>query len=136
MTTRMTLADLRAQQERAPRRNRRDVEGPIHKAVLAYLRAALPGAVIHHSPNELAMRGRGAARILSNQKLMGMLPGFPDFLVLYAGRIIGLEVKAKGNSATDEQKAVGAAIIANGGLWAVVRSVDEAKARMVEWGVV
>ncbi len=57
---RMTVAQLRKHN-----RPRRDIEGPIHKEILAHLKARLPGAVIHHSPNELAMRGEGAARILA-----------------------------------------------------------------------
>ena len=38
-----------------------DRERPIHLAVLHYLRLKFPGCVIHHSPNELALKGREVA---------------------------------------------------------------------------
>ena len=63
-----------------------DREGPIHKAVLAYLRMRLPGAVIHHSPNETDMRGPTVARMIAKQKSLGMVVGFPDIVAFWRGK--------------------------------------------------
>jgi hypothetical protein len=114
-------------------RARRDREGPIHKAILAHLRVRLPGAVIHHSPNETDLSGPQAVRLVGKARCRGMLKGFPDLIVLWRGRVWGFECKAPGNRATLEQKAVGEAIHANGGRWAAVRSIEEVEERIAEW---
>jgi hypothetical protein len=110
-----------------------DREGPIHKAVLAYLRMALPGAVIHHSPNETDMRGRQAMLMVTRAKALGMQVGFPDLLVIWQGAVWGFEVKAPGNYPTEAQRATGAALEAQGARWAVVQSVDDAAACVAAW---
>jgi hypothetical protein len=112
---------------------RRNLEGPIHAAVLAYLRRQYPKAVIAHVPNQTDVKGSNIARAIAKQKMMGMLVGFPDLLMLHDGRFYGFEVKAEGGRTSDAQKAVGEAIIASGGFWAVVRSIDDVRERMEEW---
>jgi hypothetical protein len=112
---------------------RRNLEGPIHAAVLAYLRRQYPKAVIAHVPNQTDVKGSNIARAIAKQKMMGMLVGFPDLLMLHEGRFYGFEVKAEGGRASDAQKAVGEAIIASGGFWAVVRSIDDVREKMEEW---
>lgn len=127
----MTVFDLPGNHN--PRRARRDVEGPIHRAVLQYLRLVLRGAVIHHSPNEVDLSGAAVARAIAKAKSKGMLTGFPDILVIWAGQVWAFEVKAPGNKPTAEQARVGADIVSQGGKWAVVRSVDEAAAYVAQW---
>ena len=127
----MTLLDLPHQ--RPPQPKRRDREGPIHRAVIAYLRLALPGAVIHHSPNEVGVRGRDIARAIAKAKHNGMIVGFPDIIVIWAGDVWTFEVKAPGNYPTDDQCEVGRMIRAQGGKWAVVRSVDDAAEAVSQW---
>jgi hypothetical protein len=112
---------------------RHNLEGPIHAAILAYLRRQYPKAVIHHSPNETDVRGPTIARAIAKQKMMGMLVGFPDLMMLREGRFYAFEVKAEGGRVSDAQKAVGEAIIASGGHWAVVRSIDDVREKMEEW---
>lgn len=126
---RLTAAQFRASQRAAPR----DLEGPVHRAVLAYLRAALPGAVITHVPNETDLRGKEVARTIAKQKALGMLPGFPDLVAFWRGRVFAFEVKAGRNTASEAQLAVGLALEAQGVRWAVVRSVDEARACVERW---
>ena len=41
-----------------------DREGPVHRQILQGLRLVLPGALIHHSPNEFGMNGPEIARTL------------------------------------------------------------------------
>lgn len=81
MTDRISAAEFRA----AYAAKRRDVEGPIHKAILDYLRLVLPGAVIHHSANEMDLHADPKSKAIaqSKAKALGMLPGFPDLLVLW-----------------------------------------------------
>jgi len=112
---------------------RRNLEGPIHAAILAYLRRQYHGAVIHHSPNQTDVSGKLIARTIAKQKMMGMVVGFPDLMMLHKGRFYSFEVKAEGGYASPAQKAVGEAIIASGGYWVVVRSIDEVKEKMEEW---
>lgn len=113
----------------------RDVEGPIHKAILAYLRAALPGAVIHHSPNELNLSANPKSKAIAQAKAkaMGMLRGFPDLLVIYCGSVWCIEVKAPKGRISDAQQQVGADIEAMGGRWGIARSVDDARALVEAW---
>lgn len=129
---------------KAPRQKPRDIEGPIHRSILDYLRRVLPGAVIMHAPNELQIGHKGtdaerlrlskAKAIAQNRaKALGMLPGFPDLLVIWRGHVWGLEVKGPGKFATDEQRHVGALIEHNGGRWAVVRSIDDAADCITRW---
>jgi hypothetical protein len=108
-------------------------EAPIHRAILAYLRLALPGAMIHHSANERGMRGRSAARDIANAKRNGMVVGFPDLMVLWNGRLMCFEVKAPGGYPSPAQKAVGQQIQAQGGFWAVVRGVDDVQGMLSAW---
>ena len=112
---------------------RRNLEGPIHAAILAYLRRQYPGAVIHHSPNQTDVKGQAIARTIAKQKMLGMLVGFPDLIMLHQGRFYGFEVKAEGGYPSPAQKDVGAAIVAAGGFWAVVRSIDDVKEKMENW---
>jgi hypothetical protein len=110
-----------------------DREGPIHASVLAYLRRQYPNAVIHHSANQTDVRGPAIARAIAKQKMMGMLVGFPDLLMLHEGRLYTFEVKAPKGVPSDPQKAVGEAIVASGGFWAVVRSTDDVREAMEKW---
>ena len=74
--------------------------------------------------------------MLGNVDSLGMLPGWPDLIVLWRGQFWSFEVKAPGNYPTLKQKQVGEAIEAQGGRWAVVRSVDDAEACVTEWKAV
>jgi hypothetical protein len=112
-----------------------DREGPIHKAILEYLRRALPGAMIHHSANELDIGGDRRAKAIAQgkAKAKGMMPGFPDLIILWCGRFLAIEVKADGNYPDPQQRDVGALIEKNGGTWAWARSVTEAEKIVKAW---
>lgn len=110
-------------------------EMPIHVGILGYLRDKFPNAIIHHSPNEFGMSGKAVARQIAKHKRMGMVVGFPDLVVIHCGAVMGFEVKAEGNYARPSQKAVGEQFKANGAFWAVVRSKDDVRDCLAEWGV-
>lgn len=107
-----------------------DREGPIHRQVLGYLRAAYPGAVVHHSANEVPLRGRDVGRAIAKAKANGMVVGYPDLVMHWRGRTYAFEVKAPGNRPTDAQEAVHAALEAQGTAVAVVRSIEDVQAFM------
>ena len=105
--------------------SRKQPEMQIHKAIFDWLRWKLPKALIHHSPNELGMSGREVARQVAKHKRMGMLAGFPDFLVLLKGRTVGLEVKAGKNRQSAAQKDAESAFKENLAEYHVVHSIDD-----------
>lgn len=55
-----------------------------------------------------------------------MMTGLPDLIVCCRGQYIGLEVKMPGNTASKVQEHVGFKILAAGGKWRVVYSVQDA----------
>lgn len=112
-----------------------DRETPIQRAIITYLRRVLPGAIIHHSANELNMRGAEAARTIAKAKSAGMLPGFPDILIFYRGQGYCIEVKAEGGRLSATQKDVRDRLLAQGIPWAVCRSIDDAREKLALWGV-
>ena len=107
---------------------------------------AYPDDLIHHSPNEGNRGGRSGAIDGRRRKDMGVLAGFPD--IFQMGRPIGCpmgyqmggmgrlwfwEVKAPGGQTSASQRQVGQMITSLGGRWAIVRSVEDVKARAREW---
>lgn len=113
-----------------------DREGPIHRSIIHYLRRVMPrGAIVHHSPNEGNRGGRKGQIDGSHRKAMGVQPGFPDILIFAGGQGYCLEVKADKGRLTKYQKMLKDQLERQGIPYAVVRSVDEARAALVEWGV-
>lgn len=114
-----------------------DREGPIHRAILSFLRVAMPDAVIHHSPNELNLRGDKVAKAIAQNKAkgLGMRPGWPDLEVFHNGTPYFFEVKAEGNTQTPAQKDIQAELQAQGIRYAVVRSIADVRECLSEWGV-
>lgn len=55
-------------------------------------------------------------------------PGGADLIGCYRGRFIAIEIKTPTGRQTDEQKQFEQLVTARGGVYAVIRSVDEAKA--------
>ena len=113
-------------------------EGPIQRAIVNYLRAVLPKeCLVHHSPGESHLSGKAAMLATVRKKADGMLPGWPDIIVLPYANIgpIFFEVKAEGGRVSASQKDIHAKIEHLGYKCAVVRSVDDVKECLHEWGV-
>lgn len=114
-----------------------DREGPIQRAIVQFLRLKYPRAFLFSVPNELASRAGGErndasrsaaiARAQANAKQLGMLSGAPDLIMLHGARVYAFEVKAEGGRQSAAQKAAQAACEANGGTYAVVRSIEDVK---------
>lgn len=114
----------------------RDVEGPVHRSILAYLRLRFPKALIHHSANEIGLQGQDVARQIAKAKHNGMVPGFPDLMMITgAGPAIFFEVKAPGGRLTPAQQDVHDHLRELGQLVAVVRSIDEIQAQLEQWNI-
>ena len=106
---------------------RQNTEAAIHIAILDYLRLALPGAVIHSSPNSFGdLSGPNVGRQVAKAKHMGMMVGWPDIEVFWHGQTMFFEVKTALGKKSDPQKRVEYALFHNGFRVVVCRSVDDA----------
>lgn len=103
-------------------------EAPIQRAIINYLRLALPGAVVAHVPNAIAIRGKDAAKATARAKREGMVPGFPDLICIHGGKTWLFEVKAPGGALSKSQKALHPLIEAQGVPVHVVKGVDQVEA--------
>jgi hypothetical protein len=107
-------------------------EQEIHKAVVAHLKArSEPKVFFWHTPNE-GKRGWVNAAAL---KAMGMTAGVPDLLILKAGQLYALELKAPSGRLMPSQRGVMERMMECGALVAVARSIDEALVTLEFWGI-
>ena len=112
----------------------RDLEGPIHRAILTYLRTQFPRAVVHHSANSIGRSGLSIARQIASNTAMGTVKGFPDLTCLMpGGRVWFFEVKAPGNYPDKTQRALHEHLRGLGFRVAVVRSIEDVAAAISEW---
>jgi hypothetical protein len=111
-------------------------EADVQRDIVRFLRAVLPaGAIVHHSPNETGSgtrAGRQRQAILSG---MGVCPGWSDLVVLAEGRVLFLEVKTPAGRLSPAQRAFRDVVREQGHGFAVVRSIDEARAALAEHGI-
>ena len=115
-----------------------DREGPIQIAIIKYLRAILPKeCLVVHIKNEINKRGKAFAIEQAKAKRKGVVTGFPDLMVLPFVTVgpVFFEVKAKGNYATEAQKGIHKQITHLGYPCAVVRSVDDVRECLFQWGI-
>lgn len=112
-------------------------EYEIHLAIYDYLNLTMPGSIIVHVPNQMDIGGSRIGKAIAQKKAkrMGMLPGFPDILIFTEGQGYCLEVKAEGGRLSSVQKDVRDILTNQGIPYAVVRSVDDVRETLAEWGV-
>lgn len=98
-------------------------EEQIQRAVTQWLDAALPDdAVFFAVPNGGARHPAVAAKL----KATGTRRGVPDLSVVWRGRAIFIELKAKGGSLSPDQKAMHQRLtLAGAVVLPIARSVDE-----------
>jgi hypothetical protein len=107
-------------------------EQDMHKAVAAHLNTrAEPRVFFWHTPNE-GKRGFVNAAAL---KAMGMTAGVPDLLILKAGNLYAMELKAPGGRLTPSQKLIMDRMEACGAQVSVAHSLDEALVTLEFWGI-
>lgn len=89
--------------------------------VATMLRWMLPPDVFHSAVGH----GGGGERRGQILKRMGVVAGVPDYMILWRGRVIFLEMKAGKGSLSLAQKAVHEAIVLAGGVVKTCRTEDE-----------
>jgi hypothetical protein len=106
-------------------------ERQVQRAILATARRLFPSAVVAHIPNGAHLAGT-AGPLLGD----GMLPGFPDLIVIWNYGVGFLEVKRpRLGKLTDAQTAMHALLRDRGQRVEVVTSADEAAQHLSAWGV-
>lgn len=66
-----------------------------------------------------------SARQGAQAKLLGLRAGTPDLILLWQGRFIGIELKAKRGTVSKEQASARDEIVNADGLWFCIRTIDE-----------
>ena len=100
--------------------------------VADYLAVALPvDALWTHFPAGEARTVITGARL----KRMGLKPGWPDYLVVSNGRLIGLELKAGKGKASPVQADVGERFLRAGFSWVVCRTLEDVQCALLKCGV-
>lgn len=93
---------------------------------------AKPGLYFTHLPFGEARSERTGARL----KRMGTRPGAPDFLLLWKGRAIGLELKTEKGRQTETQRQTEKEWKAAGGDYILAHGYEEALEALAEAGVI
>ena len=114
--------------------------GPEHTvqvAIIRWLRAVMPQAMIQHCRNEHGKPGIAGMRAAQRQKAAGVMSGFPDLIIMPPATVgpFFLEVKAPKGRVQDVQKHVHEMLRERGYPVAVVRSVDDVRAFLTEQGI-
>ena len=115
---------------------RQDREGPIHRAIVQYLRSVLPHALVHHGANEINLSGKRIEIAIARAKSLGMTPGWPDIEVMTAQGALFFEVKAPGGYPSKTQAAVIDKLRGLGFPVGLVRSIEDTRACLRAWGIV
>jgi hypothetical protein len=116
----------------------RPLEKHIQRDILSYLRMLRIFAAA--VPNGSVLAGDAKSRAMQSAALKrsGMVPGFADLILFKRGQhhpLVGLlEVKREGEKLKPAQVEFQAVCEAYGLPFAVVRSVEDAKQTLTEWG--
>ncbi|WP_341893764.1 VRR-NUC domain-containing protein [Ferrovibrio terrae] len=100
--------------------------------VWRFFEIALPiGCFAFHAANG-GRRGRIEAAIF---KGLGVVAGVPDFIIIWQGRVFGIELKADSGRLSMPQVRTHQAMTAAGCEIAVCRSLDEVDTALRGWGI-
>lgn len=121
------------------KRKRSNTEDQIQASICQYLDRALPSGSLYHSiPNGAFLAGNNEAargRQMAKLKWTGLRPGAADLFILWNGRGIYLEVKTDTGRLQETQKVFCDSVMAAGGFYSVVRSINDAEAVLRGIGV-
>lgn len=107
-------------------------EDQIQITVVEWLqRRGVKGMHFFHVPNG-GLRHKAVAAKL---KAMGVVPGEPDVICLYRGRVYGLELKVPGGEQSEDQEHVERQWEQAGATYAVAHGLDYALDTLREWGL-
>jgi len=137
MGERMTAAAYNAKGK--PKRSKPiDREGTVQIEIVNWLRDVLPSeCIVHHCKNEINSSGHSVAREIAQAKVRGLVPGFPDLVILpYAtAGVFFLKVKAPKGTVQTVQTDIHTKMAALGYHVAVVRSVDDVRDCLIKWSI-
>jgi hypothetical protein len=114
------------------RRVLRRPEQDLHRMVWRFFEIALPEDCFAFHPANGGYRRAVEAAIL---KAMGVVRGVPDIIVIWQGRVFGIELKADKGRTSMAQLATHQAMRAAGCEIAVCRTLDEVETAMRGWGI-
>jgi hypothetical protein len=106
-------------------------EHSLHKYVVDLLRYAARSDVVYFHPPNGEWRSAGTGGRL---KAMGVVAGVSDIVIVVGGRAKFLELKTAKGRQSAEQKAFADWARSAGAEYGLVRSPEEARARLEEWG--
>lgn len=106
-------------------------EDKLQLAVLEYVEAVLPYALIFHVPNG----GRRSLTEGRKFKMLGVRAGTPDLVLVHDGRTFFLELKSEKGRVSPEQHRFGEDARIAGAGWAVVRSIDDVRNAFKAWNI-
>jgi rhodanese-related sulfurtransferase len=110
----------------------RTPEQPIHEGIVQLLKFCAAPKVIWYAVPNGGYRSKRTAAML---KAQGVRAGVADIaLVLPGGQSAFVEVKAPHGRQSPEQREFEAAVSLAGARYAIVRSIDEARAVLASWG--
>lgn len=111
---------------------KRESENELQKASRHFLNVALPAdAVAWHTPNGARLTGAEAGKM----KAFGVLPGVPDWIIVWDGRVLFLELKSKRGTLSDGQRAFRDKVTAQGFQYRVCRSLMEIELALGGFGI-
>ncbi len=118
-------------------------ESQIQETIVAWLSAISRqyGFLFFSVPNESGLLGGRTGSglqfaVLARLKKMGLTPGVSDIILGHRGRMFAVEVKTAKGTQSDRQRIFEAWCADCGIPYAVVRSLDDMQAAMIEWGIV
>lgn len=107
-------------------------EDAIHRSILGYLRTTLPsGWLVIHVPNGGSRHPIEAA----NLRRLGVVAGWPDLSIYGPGGCYFMEVKTPKGRLSDNQNRIIDQLKDMGHPVAVVRSIEDAQAKVAEWSL-
>lgn len=108
-------------------------EADLQRSARQFLTIALPRheALFFHVPNG----GYRALATAGRLKAEGVVPGVADFIIIWKGRAMAIELKARKGRLSKAQQHWGGAFTLAGGLYAVARSLDDVAAFLDAAGV-
>ena len=112
---------------------RKNPEAQIQRAVVQHLNSrGVAGLVFFHVPNG-GSRGKVEGAIF---KSMGVRAGVSDLILIHAGKIFALELKAPGGRASEAQLAFLSDIDRAGAFTAMPEGLDAALQTLEAWGLI
>lgn len=108
-------------------------EEQTQKAIVKYLEVVKPDCFWFHCPNQRGTRSEIENKIL---KSLGVKAGVPDLVFIANGKSCFAEVKSPKGTLTPSQKQVRDILVSMGCGYAVVRSIDDMKQALKDWGLI